>query len=601
MFLGLGAFRVLSAQPAPTAPQPAVALAHRAERLKKAFSSGNDAAIQGAVLEVELLRRTYGTLDVTPLVDAMAIWARQQGEEGNPALGLQVVQTVERWAPKQPVLLGTRVILMRQQGLKGYFFSMPDVLELTKARLVNPQHRWLWIVQHVAWLRMMAAALLWGWGLTLALRYRNVFRDLWESRLFRRMGGVPSAVLGALLVASPLLVGLDPSVVVTLWVLLLAPFLYRAEVKITVLVLLLQFVHPVLAFMEPSIVVSPSRTLASIQLQPATQPMEALGILKLSRGDQDFLAGWRQLQAQDWPGAEATFTGLLNRHPDKFAVLNNRGVARYQQGRIDEAKADFDQAANVAGRPAPEILLNQSVIAFRQLDSVTGSSKEEEARQIAPEDVARLMSANQARSDLRTFPSPLPDTPERLSAMRTGAGQEPESLESRLRSRDILFGLLLPLIGLGLFLLRVARSVKQAHPTQCNRCGQPFHTTDSPDVEICSKCHHLFLLKDGLHGESRKKKVQEVASFQGAQGWIHRLLVIVAPGLDLCFLGASAEGFLEFCFLTFALGIALATGRSVRFPGELVCDPSSIWQPLGLALLMILFVRSWFKLIPRRH
>ena len=122
---------------------PAMALSYRAEHLEAAFRSGDPAAIQSAVQEVELLRRTYGTLDVLPLVDAMAVFARDLGREGNPDLGLQVVQTAEAWAPADPTLLGTKVILMRQQGLHGYLWSIADVMELTRARLVDPVHRWL--------------------------------------------------------------------------------------------------------------------------------------------------------------------------------------------------------------------------------------------------------------------------------------------------------------------------------------------------------------------------------------------------------------------------------------------------------------------------
>ena len=57
------------------------------------------------------------------------------------------------------------------------------MLDLTRLRLVHPAQRWLWTLQHLAWLRLMATLLLWGWALTLALRYRRVFRYLWEEPL----------------------------------------------------------------------------------------------------------------------------------------------------------------------------------------------------------------------------------------------------------------------------------------------------------------------------------------------------------------------------------------------------------------------------------
>ena len=65
-------------------------------------------------------------------------------------------------------------------------------------------------------------------------------------------------------------------------------------------------------------------------------------------------------------------------------------------------------------------------------------------------------------------------------------------------------------------------------------------------------------------------------------------------------MGSTREGFQEFCFLCLAVGVVLATGRSVCYPGEIVADPASIWQILGLVLLAMLFLRSWLKLLPRR-
>jgi hypothetical protein len=296
-----------------------------------------------------------------------------------------------------------------------------------------------------------------------------------------------------------------------------------------------------------------------------------------------------------------TFDGLKARHPDKAAVLNNLGVARFQQGKLEQAKQDFDAAFKAGGTNFPEIPLNQSVVAFRQLDSGTGIAKQEEARMMAPDFVKGLMAANQSRNEQRTFAVPLQDTPERIAAISGGKAPEDGNWIERIQSPVTLFWIVATLVASGAMIARLRRSLSQAHPTQCSRCGEPFHTTDCPDVDICSKCHHLFVLKDGLHGESRKKKVEEVSVYQQSQRWIHKTLIVLAPGLDASFLGATREGFLEFGFLAFALGIVFATGRSVRFPGEVIQDPASTWQGLGILLLATLFLRSWLKLIPRRN
>ena len=55
--------------------------------------------------------------------------------------------------------------------------------------------------------------------------------------------------------------------------------------------------------------------------------------------------------------------------------------------------------------------------------------------------------------------------------------------------------------------------------------------------------------------------------------------------------------FLPFCL---AVGMVLATGRSVRYPGEILADPRSIWLAIGVAFLGLFYLRSWLKLILRR-
>ncbi|MBP1627058.1 MAG: hypothetical protein H6Q00_1533 [Holophagaceae bacterium] len=582
----------------PPPPSAAVALSYRAEGLQKALLSGDADKIQAAVQEVELLRRNYGTLDLLPLVEAMALWARQQGEAGQPELGLKAIQVADRWAPRCPTVLCTSIILQRQEGIKGYFMSLSEVVELTRLRMTHPIHRWLWLVQHLAWLRFMATALLWGWALAMAMRYRRVFRYTWEEPLLKRgLPSLPVALIGACLLAFPVLVGLDPSLCAALWLWFLAPYFTIQEVRVGVVVLVLQLLHPALAAMEPLSHQEPQRSIVSLQTQPLPRPISERILKALPEGDVAFLNGWALLQEQKWGEAELVFASLGGKHPARAEVINNQGVACYQQGKFEEARGLFEQAYRLSPL-SPEVLFNQSVIAFRQLDSSTGLAKQDEARRLDPDNFLRMNLASQARSEQRTFAMPLPDSPERMAALRgRNAAPDPDPGIGP----HLIFAAIYPILALLALLWRVRQSVRKAHPSQCTRCGDPFHTTDSPDVFVCSKCHHLFVLKDGLHGESRKLKVEEVATYQGAQRILHRTLRILLPGLDAVLLGATGSGFAEFSFLTFALGIVFATGRSVRFPGEILPDPVSSWVPLGFALLVVLYLRSWFKFLPSKR
>ena len=580
-------------------PLPAIALSYRAQHLMVALAKGDAEAVRAAQLEVEALRRTYSTLDVAPLIEAMALWARQQSMAGKVSLGLNGLQAVERWAPEHPTLLGTRITLMRQQGVQGWLWSFPDLLRLTRQRMEHPAHRWLWLVQHLGMLRLAATLLLWGWAMTMGLRYRNVLRHLWEEPL-KHKGVSPllTACLGALILTAPVIFGLDPMVAAILWLFLLAPFLLASEVKVTAFILVLQLMHPALAALEPWAAREPQPSLLTMQLQPQVQTIAPSTLRFLPPSDQDFLAGWSQLQNQDWKAAEATFQSLVARHPEQSAVLNNLGVAKSQSGDAAGADKAFEMAL-LAG-PKMEILLNQSILAFNRLDTALGASKRDEAQAAAPDAYALLIALNDAQKDVRTYPIPLPDTPERVQALVDASGGRNGTETLHLTERAFLFALLLPILGLIAFLARVKASVRMAHPTQCVRCGEPFHTTDSPDTEVCQKCHHLFVLRDGLHAENRRKKLDEVADHQQASRWMHKTLIVLLPGCDLAFLGETRAALIEFLPFCLSVGMVLATGRSVRYPGEILADPTSTWLAVGAALVALFYLRSWLKLILRR-
>jgi len=327
---------VASAAPAPVGVQadkapvtieslPAIALSHRAKHLMAALDRADAKAVEAAQLEIEAFRRTYSTLDVAPLVEAVALWAREQGMNGKVNLGLEGLQAVERWAPDHPTLLSTRIILMRQQRVQGWFWSFPDLLRLTRLRVLHPAHRWLWMIQHLGMIRLAATLLLWGWALTMGLRYRNAFRHLWEEPLQRKtISPLVAAVIGALILAGPVILGLDPLVAAMVWLFLMAPFLARAEVKVTAFILLLQLVHPALAALEPWAARDPLPSVLTLQLQPQVLPISPAAVRLLPPSDRAFLAGWGQLQNQDWKAATLTFQELVEEHADNLIVIDNQ-------------------------------------------------------------------------------------------------------------------------------------------------------------------------------------------------------------------------------------------------------------------------------------
>ena len=108
------------------------------------------------------------------------------------------------------------------------------------------------------------------------------------------------------------------------------------------------------------------------------------------------------------------------------------------------------------------------------------------------------------------------------------------------------------------------------------------------------------MLRDGLHAENRRRKLDQVAAYQRTTRWVHRSLVLLLPGCDLAFLGETRAALVEFIPFCLAAGMVLAMGRTVRYPGEILPDPISTWLLVGLALLAVFYLRSWLKLVMRR-
>ena len=70
-----------------TATEPAIALSHRATHLFEALSKRDPEAVRAAQVEVDALQRTYSTMDVTPLVEAVGHLGQAAGVGRPPRPG----------------------------------------------------------------------------------------------------------------------------------------------------------------------------------------------------------------------------------------------------------------------------------------------------------------------------------------------------------------------------------------------------------------------------------------------------------------------------------------------------------------------------------
>jgi hypothetical protein len=73
----------------------------------------------------------------------------------------------------------------------------------------------------------------------------------------------------------------------------------------------------------------------------------------------------------------------------------------------------------------------------------------------------------------------------------------------------------------------------QSFSKQCPKCGTTFCwlcQTRSTSQDVCSQCHHLFVVKRGIPPAARAAKNAEITSYVNRKALFHRVASLAAPG-----------------------------------------------------------------------
>ncbi len=68
---------------------------------------------------------------------------------------------------------------------------------------------------------------------------------------------------------------------------------------------------------------------------------------------------------------------------------------------------------------------------------------------------------------------------------------------------------------------------------RCLKCGTPFCKLCQLRASVaglCTQCHHMFIVRDGVSAPVRNKKMQEVHAEETRKGRVFRVLSVLAPG-----------------------------------------------------------------------
>jgi tetratricopeptide (TPR) repeat protein len=131
---------------------------------------------------------------------------------------------------------------------------------------------------------------------------------------------------------------------------------------------------------------------------------------------------------------------------------------------------------------------------------------------------------------------------------------------------------------------------------RCGKCGTPFcrkcQLTESVSG-LCTQCHHLFVVRDGVSGPARSKKLAEVQEEEARRNRVFRVLALALPGAGQMYGDNTIVGFgmnLIWCALLATLVLGGRTVPITQTPQAL----AGWWTTAVLLLaLLVIYVLSY--------
>jgi hypothetical protein len=166
-----------------------------------------------------------------------------------------------------------------------------------------------------------------------------------------------------------------------------------------------------------------------------------------------------------------------------------------------------------------------------------------------------------------------------------GAPMTPAAtLGDGLRNRFTAFLAVFVIVVLGLSRWRGPRMFTR----RCVKCGTPFCKRCQLGASggLCTQCHHLFIVRDGVSGPARNQKLLEVQEEEGRRDRLFRLLSLALPGAGQVYAQSTLLGAALIAIWAGLLSLALLAWRLL----PLTDAPSSLIPPWGLGLAGLLLL-----------
>jgi len=342
---------------------------------------------------------------------------------------------------------------------------------------------------------------------------------------------------------------------------------------------------------------------------------EAIARLEAAvRGDPEdrdlvYLAGAALRRAGRYGEASELYRQALARDPADAVARNNLANIEFARGGYESARARYRAGTEAGTAPAVAATsyYNLSLVHLQKFEYQAYNEAKSNADRLAPGLVAdydrwRYDSRDYAVVDLGLAPE---DVIDKFAGAETGvavrnvaSGAPPPSRQGALlASLANRFTAAVAVFALVAFVVGLWRGPK-AFTVHCRRCGTAFcrfcqlgHASGG----LCSQCYHLFVVRDGVSGPARNRKMAEVQRAGGRRDLVFRVLSVVSPGAGQVYGGWTLRGAALLAAWYGVLGL-VAAGRVVPF-AEVPRRLSPPWVPVaaGLVLLAVWALANRFR------
>jgi tetratricopeptide (TPR) repeat protein len=170
----------------------------------------------------------------------------------------------------------------------------------------------------------------------------------------------------------------------------------------------------------------------------------------------------------------------------------------------------------------------------------------------------------------------------------TGRGGSPLASVDLVASALNRFTAFLVVFGLVVFAMSRWRG-DNSYTARCPKCGTPFCKKCQLAASasgLCTQCHHIFVVRDGVSGPARNRKIQEVQDEEQRRNRVFRFLSVFLPGAGQMYGQATLLG-LALSFAWFAsIAVLLLEGRVV----PLTETPSVLAGNWGTGFLVLVML-----------